>query len=93
MHAVIHHTLWMQTPADGESGDYGRRRKAIRETFLEGMQETTGIEAKFVVGQVTDPKLARAASAEQSRYTSSFLTLDVEVSPKLQMHRHCVSFA
>jgi len=83
----------MQTPADGESGDYGRRRKAIRETFLEGMQETTGIEAKFVVGQVTDPKLARAASAEQSRYTSSFLTLDVEVSPKLQMHRHCVSFA
>lgn len=82
-----HQTLLIQTPADGESGDYGKRRKAIRETFLPGMQEAAGIEAKFVVGRVDDPKLALASSAEQSRHTSSFLTLDVKVSSSFYPHR------
>lgn len=69
----------MQTPSDGESGDYGRRRKAIRETYLPDLQTIPGIVAKFVVGYVTDGDIAPASDAEQSRYASSFLTVDAEV--------------
>lgn len=69
----------MQTPSDGESGDYGRRRKAIRETYLPDLQTIPGIVAKFVVGHVTDGDIAPASDAEQSRYASSFLTVDAEV--------------
>lgn len=71
----------MQSPADGEFGDYGRRRKAIRETFLPNLDNVPGIEAKFVIGQVTDPGLARKIEAEQSRYAKSFLAVDAEVRP------------
>eukprot|EP00892_Ulva_mutabilis_P001051 jgi/Ulvmu1/10947/UM007_0126.1 len=66
------------TPADGESGDYGRRRKAIRETFLPNLEEVAGVEAKFIVGRVSDPGLAVRAKAEQTRYASSFLAVDAK---------------
>lgn len=69
----------VQTNPSSPKDKYGKRRKAIRDTFLDSLTAVPDSETKFVVGRSTDKRASRAFAQEVSLHPDQYFHLDMEV--------------
>lgn len=69
----------MQTAPSGPQEKYGKRRQAIRHTFLKNLTAIADVEAKFVVGRSMEEHTVKSFEREVARAPHMFMNLDVEV--------------
>ena len=60
---------------------YGKRRAAIRDTFLPALSTMPETEFKFVVGHSADIFVTASMAVEEARYPGSFMHLNMTVCP------------
>jgi hypothetical protein len=75
----------MQTTPSGLHDKYGRRRTAIRGTFLQNLTSLEDVEAKFVVGRSSEVAVRAAFAREVAKTPEQYLQLDMEARhPRMQ---------
>jgi Galactosyltransferase len=68
----------VQTAPSDENSQYGRRRKAIRETWLPELVALPATQVQWVVGRST-PRIASKMAREERKYPGTFMHLKVTV--------------
>ena len=80
----------VQTAPSGPKEKYGRRRQAIRHTYLKNLTAMATVEAKFVVGRSMEQHTAAALEQEVARSPQLYMQLDVEVAFLHMKYAHLV---
>jgi len=74
----------LQTAAKGVDSKFGKRRAAIRDTWLPIANSLNHTVTRFVMGKSDDPIIAQKLQREMKLFPDEFLELDTIVRP-LQM--------
>lgn len=69
----------LQSAAKGIDSKYGKRRKAIRDTWLPAAKSLKDTVVRFVVGVEHNPVILEKLQREMAQFKDEFLSLDVEV--------------
>lgn len=79
--------IHVQTTPSYRSSSYGRRRGAIRDTFLPDFATLPDSEFKFVIGQTGDPLVTASMAYEELLHPGTFMHLNMTVRVSLLLSR------
>lgn len=69
----------LQTAAKGVDSKFGKRRAAIRDTWLPAAKSLDGAETRFVVGNADDAVIMEKLRAEMQKFKDEFMHMDMRV--------------